>query len=234
MPYTPEQVYTILNEYKRQGRGPFIMEVLGTPNSGKTSAIRAFESIIRRIDLHYNFRDKIKVKIIYEAAGKCKLKSKFKPDFDFWTVSETIKQLIEAIDNNYDIIICERGLLDDLCWHNMYLQEKALTKKEFNTIKNYILLDYFVKKVNCVYMMMCDVPTSLARERIEDKLFLKGSIVNEAVLEKYNRSQIEIFKKYSFKFANAEKIDTSAMSESEIITSFQDTLLKCLQSSTNT
>lgn len=202
------QIVQLIDIYKLQKRTPFVVEVLGTPNSGKTTAIQTFEKIAK----HYN----IKCKIIYEAAARCRIKNKLSPEFNLWTLNETVKQLLEAYTGNYDIIVCERGLLDTICWCNLYYQENLMSIEEYHKIVDYILLKRLINKVNCVYIMKCSVETSLCRENLSGILEVKGTIVNEMVLTKYNASLERVENEFRKHFEKIVTVDTTKLAQPEI------------------
>ena len=100
---------------------PFIVEFTGTPEAGKTTAIK---NVYRQLTaMGY------KVRIYPESA---EIAPSFIPkgskDFKLWIDADTFKHIIEApYQENYDFIIFDRGSLDRIFW--IYL----------DTIKNYEL-----------------------------------------------------------------------------------------------
>lgn len=217
MSITKEHMSLLLKQYKTKNTVPFIIEVLGTPNAGKTSAIQTFEKILKR--------NGVKHKIIYEAASRCKIKNKLSPDFNLWTLSETIKQLLEVYSGNYDIVICERGLLDTICWCELYYQDNIISKDEHQKLLDYILLNRFISHIGCCYIMECSVEASLERENLSGLLDVTGTIVNEVVLSKYNTSLERAKQLYSKYFKMLMTLDTSILSQSEINKSFISSIL---------
>ena len=91
MSYTKTSICTLFENFRKANSIPFIIEVLGTPNSGKTSAIQTFEKVLKRSNVKY--------KIIYEGASRCKIKDKLSPNFNFWTLSDTMKLLLETFES---------------------------------------------------------------------------------------------------------------------------------------
>ncbi len=220
MKYNREQISKIFDNYAKEKKVPFIIEVLGTPNSGKTTAIQTFEKILKR--------NNIKYKIIYEVAGRCKIKNKLSPDFNLWTMTETMKQLLEIFNSNYDIVICERGLLDTICWCDLFLKENKILKDEYENIVNFVLLNRFTKNICYSYIIKCSVDASMKRENLDDLLDIKGSIVNETILKKYNDSLECVSKKYVSNFQKIEEMDTSNMTQIEINKSFVNSIFNYL------
>lgn len=208
MNISKNQMIQLISVYNSQKKSPFVVEVLGTPNSGKTTALQTFEKLLKR--------NGIRGKIIYEAAGRCKINNKFSPEFNLWTLNETIKQLVEAYTANYDIIVCERGLLDTLCWFNIYYQDKLISKQEYDKIVEYTLLKGFVNRIDYELIMSCNVETSLYREHLTDINEATGTIVNNVVLTKYNSSLQKVKKDFDKNFKKLIEIDTTNLSQQEI------------------
>ncbi len=214
----------LIDDFKKNNSVPFIIEVLGTPNSGKTTAIKTLDTVLKRCNVKY--------KIIYEVASKCKIRDKYSLDFNLWTLSETTKLLLDASKRKYDIIICERGFLDAICWCNLYFKDNKMTKEEFDAIKNYILLDRYVGLIDLVYVLKCSIDSSLQREQLDGLLDVRGSIVNEEVLEKYNNSLEETYQTYGSKFKKNIVLDTSDITQKDLNKTFVRSIFDIIQSET--
>lgn len=208
MTLTKDDVFSIFENYKKQNGKPFVLEILGTPNSGKTNALEALEKILKRSG--------IKHKIIYEAANKCKIKDKLSPEFNIWTLSETIKQLLEVQNGNYEIVICERGIIDALCWGELHYKKKKIKKEELEVITKYVLLNRFANFFNCFFILKCDSEASIARENLEGLLDVHGTIVNYEIIEEYNNALANVSKKYGNTFGIVKSLDTSRLSQTDI------------------
>lgn len=217
MSVSKERMSLLLSSYKKKVTHPFVVEVLGTPNSGKTTAIQTFEKILKR--------NGIKYKIIYEAAGRCKIKNKLSPEFNLWTLNETIKQLLEADSGNYDIVICERGLLDAACWFELYYRESELTDCEVKIIRDYILMSRFTNRISCCYIMKCSVQSSIRRENVPGLLDVTGSIVNNVILARYNDALAICKEKYGGNFGSIMELNTSEISQTDITRVFIESIL---------
>lgn len=187
---------------------PIFIELLGTPNSGKTSALKTLEKILKR--------NNVKHKIVYELADKCKIKNKLSPEFNLWTLNETLNQLLEIAEKKYTIIICERGLLDSICWFYLHLRNKTISNEAFESIVSYLSLNKYSKFRGYSFILKCDVQTSIKRENVDDLLEIKGSIVNSKILTEYNTSLETVKNKYSNLFSEITEIDTSNLNQSDI------------------
>lgn len=212
MTVTKDKITRLINEYKKLHRTPFIIEVLGTPNAGKTTAIYTFETILSRTGIRH--------KVIYEAAEHCIIRKKLSPEYNIWTLSETINQLLEVQDSDIDLVICERGLMDALCWFQLYYHDNLLTEDEYDNLANFILLNRFIHNINCCFVMQCSVATSIERENISEFLDITGTVINETVLTKYNCALESVKSMYGDRFQKIITLDTSELSQSKINRSF--------------
>ncbi len=166
---------------------PILIELSGTPNSGKTSALKLLETILRR----YNIDN---VKIIYESAKNCCVKNKYSPLFNHWTSSETIKSIIEAMENNFNIIICERGLFDSLCWMKSYRNDNILNNNQFTILKNFYLNFDWSNILKYILIVKCSIQRAIARDESSHLISRHGTIVNPIVLQKYNSAIGDVIK----------------------------------------
>ena len=217
-----KKIIDISSNFKIKHNIPVIVEVSGTPNSGKTSTTQTIEKLLKRSD------SRLKVKIIGEAANRCKIKDKLSPDFNQWTASETIKLLTEVVYNDYDLVICERGIFDALCWIQFHFNDGRISKREFDAMSSYFSLQTYVDKIGILIVMKCGVDTSISRENMHGIVDTKGTIVNEEVLMKLNSAIEQTYLKYKNFFADSLILDTTDLTPTCINKEFLDILLSRL------
>ena len=199
---------------------PFIIEVTGTPNAGKSPAI----TLLARLLNKYHFR----VKVIYEAASRCRLSNKYTPEFNYWTACDTIKQLLEGIDSKFDIIICERGMFDAICWSHVYLSDGSISQDEMHCLSKFYLFPFWKNHIRLVCLFKCSVKESLKRERVGDNEFV-GTIVNNIVLENINSAINKTKIEYGSEFERIIEIDTTELSQEQVNESFISDILTHLE-----
>lgn len=216
-----EYVARILKKYRTDHMHPFVIEVLGTPNAGKTPAIKYFEELIKQSDVNY--------RVIYEVGKKCKVKEKLSPEFNMWTLNETISNLLDAYTSACDIIICERGLMDAICWFLLYYQNNMLNEEEFHVLHEYITLKRLTKYEDCCFVMKCGVETSLNREYKRGLMNGPGRIVNSTILHKYNSALDQVIKRYGHQFKKVLTLDTSSKLLDEANSAFVSIIIDYLE-----
>lgn len=179
---------------------PIIIELAGTPNSGKSTIANEIDSIFRR--------HKIKCKVICESARYCKIHNKKTPQFNYWTALETIQRILSEIDRGYKIIICDRGIFDAITWMRFYLNNNLLSKKDYNTVVNFYQLNEWKQYVYCVNVITCAPAISIKRDIDYSEFGMYGSIVNPLILPKINLAIEEAVNDYKNNF-NIKCFDTS-------------------------
>lgn len=152
---------------------PFIVELTGTPEAGKTTIINLLHK--RLSDLGY------KVKVYPESAEESKQVFPRDPnctsDSKLWMNVLTLKHLIEAPYQDYDIILFDRGAVDRIFW--IYLD---LLYNDFSLEKD-ISLELFFKEYLPDYLIIFKVSIEEALRRRGGE----GHIVTKNFLNDYNR-----------------------------------------------
>ena len=114
-----EQLSSRIGELRR----PFVIEFTGTPKSGKTTCVDTIAKFFRR--------NGVPVSLVTERASVCPIRDKNDIRFNLWTLSTSLAQLIEAIDEPRRVVILDRGLFDSLVWMNYHKKERATVSKRF-------------------------------------------------------------------------------------------------------
>jgi len=81
-----------------------VIEFLGMPRSGKTTAIEVAEGYLKR--------EGVKVRVIYEGARVSPLDKSDRYNYHSWSFHNTVNRILEARLDNYDFILVDRGVLD--------------------------------------------------------------------------------------------------------------------------
>lgn len=152
---------------------PFIVEFTGTPEAGKTTILTLLKQSLESSGFT--------VKVYPESAEKSKsifprdsyVKSKF--DAKFWMHLETLKNLVEAPYQNYDIILFDRGSLDEKFWINL-----DACNGDFDDRIIYLSKLFDDVSPDLLIVLKVSVDESLRRRGGE------GHVVTRQFLERYN------------------------------------------------
>jgi predicted ATPase len=191
-----------------QGRPPAVIELMGTPNAGKTEALRELKHLLRG------------VAVVYETAAACPLPQKFSPAFNTWTACETIQRLLAHTARGAELIFCERGLFDALCWMQAYLDDGQLTQAQFSACLAMLEQSPLFAAQRFTAVFVCSPKAAIAREHT-------GQIVNEPVLEKYNRAVALMLGRRLLR--RYEVLDTTLLKPGEVAAALREMILRELE-----
>lgn len=178
-----------------------VIELFGLPEAGKTTSAEAVNKFINR---QTNYRSRI----ITERASQCPIEDKLHPLFNFWTVTSLIKEYIEAIDQDYDVLIADRGINDAIIWINYFNRNDEYSNYWDSFLR--LIDNNFVKDAYlCTLYFTADIEIILDRECRRQIIGNPGQIVNKRVLSGYKDSFKDLSINNSLFFNNPTIIDTS-------------------------
>jgi thymidylate kinase len=100
---------------------PVFVELLGTPEAGKTTVIRPVASMLEQ--------QGYKVKVLPEAAEQIPVKfPRGELLENTWIRSKTVNQVIEACMYDCDIVLVDRGIVDTCIWNEICRQRLELSE----------------------------------------------------------------------------------------------------------
>lgn len=180
---------------------PLIIELSGTPNSGKTSLIEDIDGAFRRYD--------IKCKVICESAKYCKISNKKTPQFNYWTALETIQRIISVVDQGYKVILCDRGIFDAITWMKFYYNNKLIKKDDFESTIKFYSLNIWRQFIQYVILITCSPNVAIERDSTYREFKKYGTIINLETLQDINLAISESKEEYSHIFNNVLSYDTT-------------------------
>lgn len=196
-----------IKKYQALKINPIIIEFDGTPNSGKTTVIEEVYKVLNSI---------FKCSYITERAKNCKIKDKLSPNFNFITGTQTIIKIIEEIECDNQIILCERGLLDAIFWMRFHNEQNRISNECNQIMTDFYMLNDFIKYNVFSIVLQCDTNSAIKREKIKNMYINnKKKIVNEEVIDMYNSSINTCYEQYKNQF-DSIRIDTSDMTIQEV------------------
>ncbi len=169
--------------FKRQGRKPVVIEFAGTPKAGKTTSLGTLHSFLKRC----GFR----VEVVVERASICPIRDKKHSNFNIWTACTTLAQILEKTQSppradDPDVLILDRGIFDAIAWLQMMENLARIRHEEREAAERFLLLPDWRKRITGVIVMTASPAEAMRREQgdlpVEGS---DGSIMNEAVLEKF-------------------------------------------------
>lgn len=208
-----QEVLKLKNLHRQ--RRPIIIEFCGSPKAGKTSSITALNIFLKR--------NGFKTTILTERASICPISDKESPVFNVWTCSATINEINEKMDEantasegNLDIILCDRGIFDALCWFRWLKSRDKMSEEEYDVLTQFTMLNRWQKNIDLVYIFLTTPEESIRREYANLLTNKRGSIMKEDILEQYKKSVEETLHEYESAFRATCVQDTTDREQNDV------------------
>lgn len=171
-------------------RKPLMVEFTGTPEAGKTTAVRSVANKLQSLGY--------KVSVLQESAENLPEEiPKGTWDANLWMHYQTQSGLIKASYFNSDIVLIDRGLIDSNFYGKKFLWEEKCTKEEYEEFRN-----QFIERLFPDFLIALIVPPNISVKRRGGE----GRLVNEEYIKKYNEMFIKYFNEIT---CSKTLIDTS-------------------------
>ena len=178
-------------------RKPFMVEFTGTPEAGKTTAIKNVAN--KLITAGY------KVVTLQESAEKLPSEiPKGSWNANLWMHLQTTAEILRASYVDADIILLDRGLIDSDFYGKKFLWENEIKEKQYRQFKKQFIDELFPD-----FLVACIVSPETAIKRRGGA----GRLVNERYIRRYN----ELFRRYYDEIVCRKAvIDTGSLSVYEM------------------
>ena len=151
-------------------RRPFMVEFTGTPEAGKTTAIKNVAN--KLITAGY------KVVTLQESAEKLPSEiPKGSWNANLWMHLQTTAEILRASYVDADIILLDRGLIDSDFYGKKFLWENEIKEKQYRQFKKQFIDELFPD-----FLVACIVSPETAIKRRGGA----GRLVNERYIRRYN------------------------------------------------
>lgn len=95
-----------------------------------------------------------------------------------------------------DLVILDRGPFDSLAWMGLLRDERKLTKKEYDVIRDFALHKKWSSYVSRIYLFTCSPEVSLKRETESKLIKRSGTAMNKetlsSLLEQYQTLKLKL------------------------------------------
>lgn len=223
-----QEVLKLKNQHRQ--RRPIVIEFCGSPKAGKTSSINSLNIFLKR--------NGFRTAVLTERASVCPISDKQSPIFNVWTCSATINEINEKMDmanvssdpeNNLDVIICDRGIFDALCWFRWLKNRNKMNEYEYNILTQFALLNRWQKNIDLVYIFITTPEESINREYANLLTDKRGSIMKEDILYQYGEAVNQTLFEYKKAFRANYIIDTTEQSQNDVSYEVTEKTLKTLK-----
>jgi hypothetical protein len=171
----------LAREFKAAHRPTLVVEFAGVPKAGKTSTLSHVYSFLRRC----GFR----CEVVVERASVCPIRDKRHFNFNIWTASTTLAQLLDKTQepprvDDPDILFLDRGIFDAVCWLTLLERLGRITSEDRTKADDFFLITDWTKRISGVIAMSTTPEDALAREQgLLPVVGSQGSIMNSTVLK---------------------------------------------------
>lgn len=136
-----------------QARRPYVLEITGTPKAGKTSTIQMIESFFKSCGWG--------VYVLRERASDCPIPMKGHFFFNTWTTATMLAQVLEVVDQAFDLVILDRGFFDALIWLELQLSRGQVIRDEAEAFTKFVLLERWRDLVDLTAVMTVTPETAV-------------------------------------------------------------------------
>lgn len=178
-----------------------IFEVLGTPDSGKTTALKSLSSLLKEMNIPSEFIIETRGKDLFPKSMRGSL------DYNIMVGAITCSRIQETLSHtNAEIVLVDKGYVDYLFWVQYYLASGKCTKKEADEASN--LYGDMGVVPNRIIGFTCspEVAAIRCKDPVETRT-VQVSKHNDAFLAFFN----------SWNRTQKSLIDTSFMTKSEVL-----------------
>ena len=144
-----------------------VIEFLGMPKSGKSTAIEIAESYLKKQGK--------RVRTVYEGARVSPLDKKDRFMYNAWSFHNTVNRILEAKLDHYDFILVDRGVHDHAVFADAI---KDMCDERMHLVQEYYRMFWRVEDEALLYMLTPDEATERERKnnpflgRVFDRNFL--------------------------------------------------------------
>lgn len=168
----------LLSIVQRQARRPYVVELTGTPKSGKTTSLATLQGFFKACGY--------RVQLQKERAADCPLLMKAHFFFNAWTTTTMLAEVIAAVETNADLILLDRAFFDALIWLELQKVRGQVSEAESRIFADFVLLDRWRSLVDVTVLMTAKPDVALARENQNAILRRSGSVMNTNSLNEFN------------------------------------------------
>lgn len=166
---------------------PFVIEFTGTPRTGKTTIINNLFDYFKKGGFNIKLIEEFTTSKHYKEELKNKWKKLDTGERNLLILEEIYKTLTDAIKENYDIILIDRGLYDRQIWNLLRYQTGDIPEdKYFKTRDKYLEISKTI--IDYLIITYTDSLTSLRRDYINSLSLEQRNFLNLDNIENYNQS----------------------------------------------
>jgi predicted ATPase/predicted NUDIX family phosphoesterase len=206
-----KQAEKLLQVLQRQARRPYVVELTGTPKSGKTTSLATLQAFFKQCGY--------RVQVQKERAGDCPLPMKGHFFFNAWTTATMLAEVIAAVETRVDIIFLDRAFFDALIWLELQFRRGQVSADESRTFSDFVLLERWRSLVDVTILMTAEPSVALKRENQNAIVPREGSVMNADALNDFNSVLADVRATHldKFSFIDVDSSNSDIVSANKLI-----------------
>lgn len=191
-----------MNPHHKIRKKKLIVEISGTPKSGK-------DSLILRLNKYAKLHG-LNVSVIKGGATDSSIDKSHELELLNWTITHLMAEFLEntlVAPSERKLLVCNRGVFDRIAWIECFKRKKLITLEQAEVWLNLLLSEQFQLQNTYISLLITPSEVAISRDdRIKDGLS-QQRIMNESFLAELNSAYDYAWEKYKSYFKNAIVLD---------------------------
>lgn len=189
---------------------PFVIEITGTPDAGKSTLIDQIYNTLRK--------EKLKVKPIQEGAQNIQHIERNTPLYNIRTGYYALTQLIDlSSGHSCDVAIFERCAFDMFVWMDDWFKAGMLSSDELRIFQSSALSRFWINNIDVAFFVICDPDIAMERALRIAPTKKSGKTTNPQKIKTLVLRYKEAFAILSGTYPQLHLIDTTKLTETEMV-----------------
>ena len=194
---------------------PFVIELCGTPRTGKTTTINNLYDFFKKGGFKVTLVEEFTTSKYYKEVFFPQYKSANMLELNMAIIKETTKQLESAIKLDTDIILIDRSINDRQIWnYRRYLRKDIDEKTYLEAKEKYSKISS--KLIDFLVITYADAIVSLKRDYNSSLALEKRTFLNTENINEYNNSLNALQELFNNSMKNFILLDTSYMNMNDV------------------
>ena len=205
---------------------PLVIELTGTPSSGKTSVITALTRFFKR--------NGWRTLNPLEGAEATKLISRGSPLYNLRTFSYALDILLERTSaHDYELVFLDRGLYDFYCWARRWFKEGKWSEEICRLNQQFALQPKLSNLIDLAIFATCRPDVAMARERDWALTAITGETTNPDTITRLIQIWHECFGQLQAERRPVHIIDTTLLPPDQVGQKILELILETIEKKLN-
>lgn len=199
----------MLKNILEKEKEPFVVEMSGLPRTGKTECLEKIYDFFKHGNINIVKADEpayiIKSRLTFN-----EIKNMSSIEFNDMTLTAAISSLKDAKEKNPDIILMDRGIIDNYFWYQMLFNNSEMSKEIYlDRLKR---LKEDLSLIDKLFVMNADTDTIIYRDYINNIYLEERNKTTKEKVDKLRRGVNGILFQINDDGSKIKEIDTSNIS----------------------